>query len=143
MRGRAAGLALALVATIAAGCLSSPPVPSPNEDEAPPPAAAEAPVEVYVVATDFAANPDYAFKFRRDRYDVAHGATVNLTLSGALGNMWSHTLVLPAFQVRLGPVGSGAQATAQLTADRSGTFPFYCDVTAHRDLGMRGTLTIA
>jgi plastocyanin len=37
---------------------------------------------------------------------------------------------------------TGEQTTATFTADKAGSFVYYCDVGQHRQLGMQGTLTV-
>jgi plastocyanin len=53
----------------------------------------------------------------------------------------AHDLNLDAFD---GHVYAEAGQTAEggFTADRTGTFEYYCSITGHREAGMVGTLTV-
>jgi hypothetical protein len=39
-------------------------------------------------------------------------------------------------------VGAGASDVVEFTADKAGTFEYYCSVGNHRAMGMKGTLTV-
>ncbi len=39
-------------------------------------------------------------------------------------------------------IGAGQSETVEFTADRAGTFEYYCSVGSHRAMGMKGTLTV-
>lgn len=69
--------------------------------------------------------------------------TVSLRMRNVPTSGFSHGIAVTGNGVRrTGPIvtpGSTAKLTVKLKA---GTYTFYCPVTGHRALGMRGTLTV-
>ena len=53
-----------------------------------------------------------------------------------------HDFVLDEFGVKTKVIPSGQSATVEFTADKTGTFDYYCSVGNHRAMGMQGTLTV-
>ena len=53
-----------------------------------------------------------------------------------------HDLVLDAFNVNTGKIYLGKSVEVVFTADRKGSFDFYCSVGDHRAKGMVGTLIV-
>jgi len=98
--------------------------------------------DMYVIASDLAANPSYAWRFDHETYTFPLNAHINVTLSNANGNQYEHALVIDEFSVHLGPIEQSKAANASFHASKAGSFKFYCDVGNHRTLGMEGTLTI-
>jgi nitrite reductase (NO-forming) len=80
------------------------------------------------------------YAFSPSRIELRAGETVNLVLAneGAL----PHDLTIPALGFALG-AAPGATAEAALTAPAPGTYPFFCSVPGHRQLGMVGTLVVS
>lgn len=77
--------------------------------------------------------------FDKTELSAAPGSKITLKNSGALG----HTFVIegaPTFE-KLVVNGDGEEATGTLDID-PGEYTFFCDIPAHRDFGMEGTLKI-
>lgn len=53
-----------------------------------------------------------------------------------------HDFVIDEFNVKTETIGNGKTATVSFTADKAGTFEYYCSVGNHRAMGMKGTLTV-
>lgn len=129
----AAAFALGSLLLIGAGC-----VPASSASERPgaaAPAGATADSagarEITVTATDFAFTPS--------EIRVKKGEKIKLTLTNADGG---HGIAIPAFGVNL-RARPGGSASVVFTADRTGSFPFFCDVFCGEGHGaMRGTLVV-
>ncbi len=52
-----------------------------------------------------------------------------------------HDFIIEEFDVAV-ENGAGETSVAAFTADRAGTFPFYCSVPGHREAGMEGIVRI-
>jgi len=79
------------------------------------------------------------FQFAPSTITVKKGDRVKITLTNSEG---IHGLALPDFGVNIQP-GDGGTASAEFTADKTGTFEFRCDVPCgpgHRE--MTGTLVV-
>lgn len=86
--------------------------------------------EIRVTADDFAFDPD--------RITVAAGENVAIVLSSV---DILHDFVIDELDAHVS-AKPGATATGGLSADRSGTYAFYCTEPGHRDEGMEGTLVV-
>ena len=53
-----------------------------------------------------------------------------------------HNLMLGEFNVKTDTIQTGATQTVSFTADKVGSFQYYCSIGAHRKLGMWGILTV-
>lgn len=53
-----------------------------------------------------------------------------------------HDWVLDEFNARTPQIGAGATAEVRFTADKVGTFEYYCSVGSHRAMGMVGKLVV-
>lgn len=129
---------------VLSGCLGQGP-----EKTSPPPtadghhhAANSTGPKMYVIASDLAADPTYAWRFSPSSYTFHVGDHVNVTLSNAEGDQYQHALVIDELNVHVGPVDVGKKANATFHASKAGAFKYYCNVGNHRTLGMEGTLTI-
>jgi nitrite reductase (NO-forming) len=72
---------------------------------------------------------------------VPAGAAVAITLIN--GDAGEHDLVVPDFQAASARLrATGAQTTLQFTADKPGTFPYFCTLPGHREAGMEGRLVV-
>lgn len=84
------------------------------------------------------------FKFSPARIAVSQGDEVKITLKNSGEKV--HNLVNDEFGVATPPILPGTTATVEFTADKAGTFFFYCSVPeeerTHRDLGMEGEITV-
>lgn len=80
-----------------------------------------------------------SFKFDPPTLTVKKGDTVKITFKDSGG---MHDFVIDELNVKTKQIQSGAQETVEFTADKSGTFEYYCSVGNHRAQGMKGTLTV-
>ncbi len=81
-----------------------------------------------------------SFKFEPSSIAVNKGDRVKIRfVSADVG----HNFVIDGYgQTKV--ISSGAAAeTIEFTADKTGTFEYYCSVGSHKALGMKGTLTVA
>ncbi len=79
-----------------------------------------------------------SFKFDPATLTVSKGDKVKVTFKSAGG---LHDFVIDEFNVKSKTIGSG-QDVVEFTADKSGSFNYYCSVGNHRAMGMQGTLTV-
>ena len=83
----------------------------------------------------------YNFGFRvLNDVQINKGDTVKLTVSSSEG---THGLAMPDYNIDLSPIAPGESKTIEFTADKSGTFTYFCNVPCgpgHRS--MTGTLTV-
>jgi nitrosocyanin len=79
------------------------------------------------------------FSFSPSTLTVNKGDTVKITFKNSGG---MHDFVLDEFNVKTKPIESGASETVSFTANKAGTFNYYCSVGNHRAMGMQGTLTV-
>ncbi|MDB5259878.1 MAG: Blue (Type 1) copper protein [Candidatus Nomurabacteria bacterium] len=79
------------------------------------------------------------FSFSPAAMTVNKGDKVRITFKNGQG---THNLVIDEYNVNTGVIGSGAEKTVEFTADKTGSFEYYCSVGNHRAMGMHGTLTV-
>lgn len=79
------------------------------------------------------------FSFTPNKLEVNKGDKVKITFKNSDG---MHDFVLDEFNAKTPVIQSGQQATVEFTADKAGTFQYYCSVANHRAMGMVGTLTV-
>ena len=79
------------------------------------------------------------FSFSPTEIKVKKGDTVKITLQNTGG---THDLVIDEFNVRTPRIKSGETATVEFVADKIGRFEYYCSVTGHRAMGMKGLLIV-
>ena len=107
------------------------------------------------VTKDNQGNPDYTppatgtekdftvtgenFSFSPATLTVQKGDHVKITFINSGG---THDLRIDEFNAKTYLLKSGEQATVEFTADKTGTFEYYCSVGNHRAMGMKGTLTV-
>jgi nitrosocyanin len=70
---------------------------------------------------------------------VKKGETVRITFVNKDG---FHDFVLDEFGVKTEQIKGGTQEVVEFVADKAGTFEYYCSVGQHRQMGMKGTLTV-
>lgn len=80
-----------------------------------------------------------SFKFLPNTVNVKKGDTVKVVFKNSGG---MHDFVIDEFNVRTKRIASGESDEATFTADKVGTFEYYCSVGSHRAMGMKGTLTV-
>ena len=79
------------------------------------------------------------FSFSPSTLSVNKGDKVKITFKNSGG---MHDFVLPDFNAKTDVIQSGAQATVEFTADKAGSFQYFCSVGNHKAMGMVGTLTV-
>ena len=79
------------------------------------------------------------FYFSPNAITVNKGDKVKITLKNVSG---THDFVIDEFNARTSQTKAGETATVEFTADKTGSFEYYCSVGNHRQQGMVGTLTV-
>ena len=79
------------------------------------------------------------FYFSLKEITVNKGDKVKIVLNNAGG---MHDWVIDEFSARTPQIKAGETATIEFTADKTGTFEYYCSVGNHRQQGMVGKLTV-
>lgn len=79
------------------------------------------------------------FFFKPNLIKVKKGDTVKIIFNNSGG---MHDWVLDEFKARTKVIRSGESATVEFVADKTGSFEYYCSVSQHRQLGMKGTLIV-
>jgi len=80
-----------------------------------------------------------AFYFKPNVIKVKKGDTVKITFNNVGG---THNFVLDEYKVKTDVLASGKSTVVTFTADKIGTFEYYCGVGNHRAMGMTGKLTV-
>ncbi|OGZ02465.1 MAG: hypothetical protein A2946_02745 [Candidatus Liptonbacteria bacterium RIFCSPLOWO2_01_FULL_53_13] len=80
------------------------------------------------------------FSFSPSSLSVKKGDRVRIVFKNAEG---FHDLKIDEFQVATKKLNGGEEETVEFTADKAGSFEFYCSIGNHRAMGMKGTLTVA
>jgi plastocyanin len=79
------------------------------------------------------------FEFSLGEIKVKKGDTVRINFSSTDG---FHDWTIDEFAASTEQVNTGGASTVVFTADRAGTFEYYCSVGSHRQLGMVGNLIV-
>lgn len=79
------------------------------------------------------------FAFAPNVMSVKQGDTVRITFKNIDG---FHDLKIDEFEVATKQIPGGSEETIEFVANQAGSFEFYCSVGKHRDMGMKGTLTV-
>jgi plastocyanin len=53
-----------------------------------------------------------------------------------------HNFLLDEFDVKMDAIQTGESKTLEFTADKAGSFEYYCGVGQHRTMGQKGTLVV-
>lgn len=77
--------------------------------------------------------------FKTKQLTVNKGDTVRITFKNTGG---FHDWVLDEFNAKTKQLQAGEEETIEFVADKSGDFEYYCSVGNHRQMGMKGTLTV-
>lgn len=80
-----------------------------------------------------------AFKFNPTEIRVKKGDRVKVTFKSVGG---FHDFVVDEYGVATKQLASGQEEVVEFTADKAGTFEFYCSVANHRAMGMKGNLIV-
>lgn len=70
---------------------------------------------------------------------VKKGDKVKITYKNTLG---THNFTIDKFNVATKTLSAGDEETVEFTVDKAGSFEYYCSVTNHRALGMKGTFIV-
>lgn len=89
-------------------------------------------VEVEIVGNEYSFTPS--------SMSVQAGDDVSITFKNAGAS--THALFIDGYNIGTSGVAPGKSATLSFTADKTGTFNFYCTIDSHRELGMQGTLEV-
>lgn len=79
------------------------------------------------------------FAFSQKEMRVKKGDTVRVTFTNTAG---THDWKLEGYNVGTKVLSQGASETVTFTADKTGSFTYYCSVGSHRAMGMVGTLIV-
>lgn len=79
------------------------------------------------------------FAFAPSTLNVNQGDQVVINFINDSG---THDLKIDEFGAATPVITGGQNATISFTADKTGTFEYYCSVGNHRQMGMVGTLTV-
>lgn len=79
------------------------------------------------------------FSFTPATMTVKKGDTVRITFNNTGG---THDLRVDGYNIGTKTLQSGASETFEFVADKAGIFEYYCSVGNHRQMGMKGTLTV-
>jgi uncharacterized cupredoxin-like copper-binding protein len=71
---------------------------------------------------------------------VKKGDIINVTLIN--NGMQPHDFTLDGYNVKTKVLNSGQSGSIVFTADKTGTFTYYCSVPGHKDLGMVGQFVV-
>jgi len=79
------------------------------------------------------------FSFVPSTMTVKKGDTVKITFKNDSG---IHDFKIDEFAVATKQLKTGESETVEFVADKTGAFEYYCSVGTHRQMGMKGTLTV-
>lgn len=79
------------------------------------------------------------FAFAPKTLTVNKGDKVKIIFKNSGG---THDIKIDEFSVASAKIQGGAETTVEFTADKVGTFEYYCSIGTHRAMGMVGTLTV-
>lgn len=79
------------------------------------------------------------FSFTPSEIKVKKGDHVKITFQNTGG---FHDFVLDEFNVKTKNIPAGSTDTVEFTADKVGTYEYYCSFGNHRQMGMKGNLIV-
>ena len=79
------------------------------------------------------------FSFKPVAIVVKKGTRVRINFKNIEG---THNLVIDEFKVATKTIKGGEAESVEFTADKIGSFEYYCSVGTHRAMGMWGTLIV-
>lgn len=77
--------------------------------------------------------------FVPNKITVNKGDTVRITFKNTGG---FHDWVIDEFNAKTKQLAAGQEEAIEFVADKAGDFEYYCSVGNHRQMGMKGTLTV-
>lgn len=107
---------------------------TPPSDQQPPPP----PAETQGTTKEFTIH-EQSFKFDVKTITVNEGDTVKITVVNDNG---LHNFAVPDFDTRTTTGSSPNTQTIEFVADKTGEFPYICEVDGHRSLGLEGKLIV-
>lgn len=81
---------------------------------------------------------EYSFSPAKVTANSGEHIKILFTNSGS----FSHNITIPELGVESKTINPGESTVLEFDAGKKGVFSFYCSVGGHRDLGMKGELTI-
>ncbi len=81
------------------------------------------------------------FKFSPTEIRANKGDTVEVTFKNV--GTYGHNFVVEGYEKRTAIINKGKEEVLTFTADKAGTFAFYCSVPGHRASGMEGKLVVS
>lgn len=79
------------------------------------------------------------FTFNPKNISVKKGDKVKITFKNGGG---THDFRIEVYNIGTEVLQNGMSQSIEFTADKEGTFEFYCSVGNHRAMGMKGTFTV-
>ena len=79
------------------------------------------------------------FKFDIKEIRVKRGEKVKIVFKNAAG---THNFSIDELNLKTPVISGGEEAVLEFTADKAGTFEYYCSVGNHKEMGMVGTLVV-
>jgi len=79
------------------------------------------------------------FSFSPSVITVKKGDKVKITFKNVDG---FHNFMIDEYHVATSTINAGAEESVEFTADKAGSFQYYCFVGTHRAMGMWGTLKV-
>ena len=79
------------------------------------------------------------FSFTPSVLTVKKGDRVKITFENSAG---FHDFIIDEYDIAAKQAQSPATEILEFTADKAGSFEFYCSVGTHRQMGMKGTLVV-
>lgn len=79
------------------------------------------------------------FKLAPNQISVKQGDKVKITLKNTAG---SHNLFVDKYNIQTKVIGAGEEDSIEFTAEKNGTFDFWCTVGNHKAMGMVGKLVV-
>ena len=81
------------------------------------------------------------FKFAPNEIRINKGDNVEITFENI--GTYEHNFVIEGYNKKTPIISKGNRAVLAFTADKAGTFAFFCSVPGHRASGMEGKLVVA
>lgn len=79
------------------------------------------------------------FKFEPSEIKVKKGEKIKIVFTNEKG---MHDWVIDEFDARTKQIKAGETDSVEFTADKAGTFEYYCSVSNHKAMGMKGNLIV-
>ncbi|MCK6462920.1 MAG: cupredoxin domain-containing protein [Candidatus Pacebacteria bacterium] len=80
---------------------------------------------------------NFSFSLKEIRVKKGDKVRINFTSAGGF-----HDWAIDEFNAKTDRVENGGKVSVEFTADKAGTFEYYCSVGQHRQNGMKGQLIV-